>query len=94
MFLPSGGVGGVGGAVYLVGPYEGLDGQMIFNQLLHVGPGPHHRLAGGALVGRPRGSPGVGVPEEHVPGLQRRRRGGMWKSFFFRINFFPQNKRN
>ena len=56
---------------------------MIFNQLLHVGPGPHHGLgpagrdlagageAGGALVGRPGGNPSVGVPEEYVPGLNR-----------------------
>lgn len=74
---------------YLIGPDEGLHGQMILHQLLHVGLSSHQRgelrssrQSQRRLVGGARRSTGVGVPEEHVPGLagreearRKRRRG-------------------
>lgn len=62
--------------VYLVGPDEGLDGQVILHQLLHVGLSSNQRgelrslsQTQRRLVGGTRGGAGVGVPEEDVPGL-------------------------
>lgn len=74
---------------YLIGPDEGLHGQMVLHQLLHVGLSSHQRgelrssrQSQRRLVGGARRSTGVGVPEEHVPGLagreearRKRRRG-------------------
>lgn len=73
---------------YLIGPDEGLHGQMILHQLLHVGLSSHQRgelrssrQSQRRLVGGARRSTGIGVPEEHVPGLagreeaRRKRRG-------------------
>lgn len=66
--------------VYLVGPDEGLDSQVILNQLLHVGLSSNQRgelrslsEAQWRLVGGARGGAGVSVPEEDVPRLREGR---------------------
>ena len=71
------------GAVYLIGPDEGLDSQMILHQLLHVGLSSDHRgelrscrQTQRRLIGGARRSAGVRVPEEHVPRLERGDEGG------------------
>lgn len=62
--------------VYLVGPDEGLDSQVILHQLLHVGLSSNQRgelrslsQTQWRLVGGARGGAGVGVPKEDIPRL-------------------------
>lgn len=72
--------------VYLVGPDEGLDSQVILHQFLHVGLCSNQRgelrsnEARGyrqrGLIGSTRRSTGVSVPEKHIPRLDHRRREG------------------
>lgn len=70
---------------YLISSDERLHGQMVLHQLLHVGLSSNQRLGlrqlGQAhaqrrrtLVGGARGSPGISVPEENVPRLERRQK--------------------
>lgn len=67
---------------YLVGPDEGLHGQVILHQLLHVGLSSNQRGELGdrrqtqrRLVGGAGRSAGVGVTEKHVPRLEEEGNG-------------------
>lgn len=68
---------------YLVRPDEGLDGQVILHQLLHIWLSPNQRgelrsnearrrrQTQRRLIRSTRGSAGVGVAEKHIPRLEK-----------------------